>query len=153
MENVSKCILCFCAQLLALYAYWHCFFGHGDFSISSSGYTKSATQQSSTNLAALQITCPSENVARTLSYGLVEKKLAACVNIVPKVSSIYHWNGSIQEDSEVLMIVKTKQIYVSQVIQFVEQGHPYDIPEVISFSIQDGNKDYLNWVAAYVDSS
>lgn len=153
MENVYKCVFCFCAQILALYTYWHFFFGHANFfHLFSTSSRIIDTKSSELEVSAIFITCPSDSVAKTLSYGLVEKKLAACVNIIPKVLSIYHWNGSVQEDSEVLMMVKTKKSYVSQIIQYMKKGHPYDVPEVISLTIQEGNKDYLEWIRNYIES-
>uniref|UniRef100_UPI00358FA65B protein CutA isoform X2 n=1 Tax=Myxine glutinosa TaxID=7769 RepID=UPI00358FA65B len=101
-------------------------------------------------VSAAYVTCPNEEVARKLARGLVEGKLAACVNIIPQIKSIYEWQGKIEEDSEVLMMIKTRTTKVPQVTQYVKKHHPYDVCEVISHPIQDGNPDYLSWVTTVV---
>uniref|UniRef100_A0A4W5K7W0 CutA divalent cation tolerance homolog n=1 Tax=Hucho hucho TaxID=62062 RepID=A0A4W5K7W0_9TELE len=81
-----------------------------------------------------------DNVKRKYqSRGIIEKKLAACVNIVPKITSVYEWQGKIQEDSEVLL--------VSIPISFYSwSNHPYEVAEVISLPIEQGNPPYLKWL-------
>lgn len=149
MENVPKYFIAFLLQILALYFYWLFFFGSKNIPVSSLmvGDSKSPLEY---GLTVLQITCPTEELAKKLSHGLVAKNLAACVNIIPKVTSIYSWDGKTEEDNEVLMIVKTKINIVGKVVQFVKSMHPYEVPEVISLPIQDGNHDYLQWVAGAV---
>lgn len=149
MENVPKYFIAFLLQILALYFYWLFFFGSKNIPVSSLmvGDSKSPLEY---GLTVLQITCPTEELAKKLSHGLVSKNLAACVNIIPKVTSIYSWDGTTEEDNEVLMIVKTKISIVGKVVQFVKSMHPYEVPEVISLPIQDGNHDYLQWVAGAV---
>uniref|UniRef100_A0A8C4Q6X3 CutA divalent cation tolerance homolog n=1 Tax=Eptatretus burgeri TaxID=7764 RepID=A0A8C4Q6X3_EPTBU len=101
-------------------------------------------------VSAAYVTCPNEEVARKLAKGLVEGKLAACVNIIPQIKSIYEWQGQIEEDSEVLMMLKTRTTKIPQVTQYVKTYHPYEVCEVISHPIQDGNPDYLSWVTTVV---
>lgn len=85
--------------------------------------------------------------AETIATFLVKEKLAACVNIVPKIKSIYTWQNKIEKEDEVLMLIKTKQSLFAKVKEKIILLHPYDVPEIISINIQDGAKDYLNWIS------
>jgi periplasmic divalent cation tolerance protein len=78
----------------------------------------------------------------------VGKRLAACVNIIPGITSIYSWKGSVQKDDELLLMIKSRESLVSQIVSDVRQNHPYDVPEVISVPIGGGNEAYMQWVAA-----
>lgn len=91
-------------------------------------------------------TCEDDTEAAALARVLVEQKLAACVNIVPKVRSIYQWQGKIEDDSEVLLIIKTATDKVASLKQAVVEHHSYDSPELISFNIEDGLPEYLQWI-------
>ena len=93
-------------------------------------------------------TCPNEEVARGLAGCLVENRLAACVNILPEIRSIYRWQGELQEDGEALMIMKTsRQAYPALEARLLED-HPYDVPEVIAVPLEAGSRNYLDWIAA-----
>jgi periplasmic divalent cation tolerance protein len=92
-------------------------------------------------------TCPDEETARALAEGLLEEKLAACVNVLPGIRSIYRWQGEAQDDSEVLMVVKTTQLQLDRLAQWLEQHHPYELPEVIALPVSGGLQGYLDWVA------
>lgn len=85
--------------------------------------------------------------AETIATFLVKEKLAACVNIVPKIKSIYTWQNKIEKEDEVSMLIKTKQSLFAKVKEKIILLHPYDVPEIISINIQDGAKDYLNWIS------
>ena len=91
------------------------------------------------------VTIPRDEVA-TMAKGLVEERLAACVNIVPKIESVFWWDGKIQHDEEALLIIKTTQLKVEAMIGYVQENHPYDVPEIITLSLAEGLPDYLNWV-------
>ncbi len=84
--------------------------------------------------------------ARALASEIVENKLAACVNIVDTVRSIYRWKGKITSDDEALLIIKTATKKVENLIKYVKENHSYDIPEVVSLNIAEGNPDYLDWL-------
>ncbi|KAG8238707.1 hypothetical protein J437_LFUL015265 [Ladona fulva] len=96
------------------------------------------------------VTAPSEEVAKKLAKGIVGEKLAACVNIIPKVTSIYEWKGELSEDAEVLMLVKTRTNRIEELIDFIRTNHPYELPEVISLPIEKGNPPYLDWISEIV---
>lgn len=84
--------------------------------------------------------------ARALATEIVENRLAACVNIVDTVRSIYRWKGKITSDDEALLIIKTATKKVENLIKYVKENHSYDIPEVVSLNIAEGNPDYLDWL-------
>ncbi|KAG8347689.1 putative CutA1 divalent ion tolerance protein [Trypanosoma vivax] len=92
------------------------------------------------------VTTPSKEVARELSQRLVIGRLAACVNIIPAVTSVYRWEGRVCEEEEFLMMIKTRTALVKDVIESVRAHHPYSVPEVISVPISSGNDAYLRWV-------
>jgi len=98
------------------------------------------------NEIVIFITAPNEDEAARIARSLVEARLAACANIVRNIRSIYTWQGKIQDDSEVLMIVKTRKGLFSAVSGKVKELHSYDVPEIIALPIMDGSPDYLNWL-------
>lgn len=111
---------------------------------------------SSSSLAGLYsvayVTVPNDEVAKRIARGLVESKLAACVNIIPQLLSIYEWEGKIQEDPELLLMIKTRTEKIDVLTKYVKDNHPYTICEVISLPIQNGNGDYLKWIGDVVPS-
>lgn len=86
--------------------------------------------------------------ASSLAKKLVEERLAACVNIVPKISSVYIWKGELQEDTEALLFIKTTASCVGPLTHRLKALHPYDVPEIITLKVseKEGNLDYLSWV-------
>lgn len=96
------------------------------------------------------VTVPDDQMARTLAKGLLEKKLAACVNIIPNIKSVYEWEGKIEEDSELILMIKTRTSRVDDVAQYVREHHSYDVAEVISTPIVNGNPPYLDWIGQIV---
>lgn len=85
-------------------------------------------------------------VAKRLAHGIVSKKLAACVNIIPGVTSVYEWEGKMNEDNELILMIKTKTDKVDDLSKFVRENHPYSVAEVISTPIENGNLPYLKWI-------
>ena len=91
------------------------------------------------------ITAPSEEEARRLAGGLVEARLAACVNLVPGVRSVYRWEGKLCDDGECLLIVKTTRARWREFESWVDQNHPYDCPECIALEPREVMAGYLSW--------
>lgn len=94
---------------------------------------------------SIYITAADGTEARKLGLTLVQEKLVACVNYFP-IHSIYRWKGSIEESGEVAVIAKTRRELVDRVIERVKQLHSYDVPCVVSWVIEQGNPDYLEWI-------
>ncbi|MDN3653701.1 divalent-cation tolerance protein CutA [Thalassotalea ponticola] len=90
--------------------------------------------------------CPSKDIAVDIAKRLVRDKLAACVNVIDNVSSIYQWQGDVVEDIEVTLIIKTKASVFDQLATTIESMHPYDVAEIIAFDINQGSQQYLAWI-------
>lgn len=92
-------------------------------------------------------TCPSDNaVAKNLAEQLVSQRLAACVNIMPNVQSVYTWQGKIAHDHENLLIIKSRRSLYSEIEAKIKALHPYELPEIIMVTLDAGLPDYLNWI-------
>jgi len=94
----------------------------------------------------IYITAPTEEVGKNIAKKLIEEKVAACINMVKNIYSIYWWKGNIEEDNEVLLIIKTKKDLFDKIEEIVKSIHPYTIPEIITLPIVAGSFDYLNWI-------
>ncbi|GAQ94349.1 divalent cation tolerance protein [Thermodesulfovibrio aggregans] len=92
------------------------------------------------------ITASSEDEAVKIAKTLVEEKLAGCVNIIRNVRSIYFWQGKVEDDQEVLMIVKTRSDLFEELEKRVKSLHSYTVPEIIGIKIKKGSENYLNWL-------
>jgi periplasmic divalent cation tolerance protein len=92
------------------------------------------------------VTCPAERAAE-IARPLVEEKLAACVNIIPGLRSIYAWEGKICDDPEALLLIKTRAALFEALRARVLELHLYEVPEVIALPILAGHTDYLRWLA------
>ncbi len=91
--------------------------------------------------------CPSNTVAGQIITALIEQNLVACVNRIGGVKSWYRWKGQIQQDEEVLLLIKTTRDLLGDVEAMIGKLHPYELPEVIAVSIAAGSADYLRWLA------
>lgn len=92
------------------------------------------------------ITASSEDEAANIARALVEGRLAACVNIVRNVRSIYSWQGKVEDEPEILMIVKTQKKFFNSLSKKVRELHSYTVPEIIAAPIVEGSEDYLKWL-------
>ncbi|KDP41458.1 hypothetical protein JCGZ_15865 [Jatropha curcas] len=92
------------------------------------------------------VTVPNREAGKKLAQSIVKEKLAACVNIVPGIESVYEWKGEIQTDSEELLIIKTRQSLLEALTEHVKANHEYEVPEVISLPITGGSIPYLEWL-------
>ncbi|MGK0218632.1 MAG: periplasmic divalent cation tolerance protein [Planctomycetota bacterium] len=98
-------------------------------------------------------TAPDPVVARRLATGLVAGHLAACVNLLPGVTSIYGWEGAVEEASEVLMVIKTRAALVERVESFLGEEHPYATPECVSLAPERVEARYLQWLMKWTEEA
>jgi len=94
----------------------------------------------------LFITTATDEEAHLISRMLLEQRKAACVNIAPKVDSLFWWQGKLDSAQESLLIIKTKASLLDEVVELVKAAHSYEVPEIIAMPIIGGNKEYLNWI-------
>ncbi len=92
-------------------------------------------------------TCASSEEAEKVARTLVEKRLAACVNILPAVRSIYRWKGAIEDEKETLLLIKSSRALFGELRAEIQKLHSYEIPEAIAIPIVDGLERYLEWMA------
>ena len=97
------------------------------------------------------VTCGSEEEAVNISNALVEERLAACVNLISPVRSIYRWEGKIWDEKEWLLIIKTQRKRFDEVEKKVKSLHSYSVPEIIALPIIAGSSSYLDWLAEMTD--
>lgn len=109
------------------------------------------SKQTQSEPIVVYITAPGEEEAAVLARVLVEAKLAACVNMVSNVRSIYSWQGKIEDDRELLMIIKTQRHLFDRLAAKVREIHSYDVPEIIALPIVEGSPDYLRWLRESTD--
>ncbi len=95
-------------------------------------------------------TISGREAADALARALVEERVAACVNIVPNVTSVYRWQGQIETSEEFLLLVKTRADRVEKLRERLLDLHPYDVPEFVVFDVAEGSAGYLRWVASEV---
>jgi len=91
--------------------------------------------------------CPDEETANHIALAVVEARLAACVNILPRVQSIYRWQGAVESAVEVPLLIKTTTAAYPALEAAIRERHPYEVPEIIALPISAGLPAYLNWVA------
>jgi periplasmic divalent cation tolerance protein len=94
------------------------------------------------------MTAGSRDEARTIARALVEERLAACCNLLDGMTSVYRWQGEIQEDAEVVVIAKTRAELVERLTARVQALHSYDVPCVVALPVSGGNPAFLDWIAA-----
>jgi periplasmic divalent cation tolerance protein len=91
-------------------------------------------------------TCPDKATAEKIAQLLVEAKLAACVNILPSITSIYSWKGQVESAEEHLLMIKSPQANYSAIETAIRDHHPYELPEIISVTVGQGLPEYINWI-------
>lgn len=104
--------------------------------------------RTASRIVALYATFPDLATADAIGRALVERRLAACVNLIPGMRSIYRWQGAIERAEEVVAVVKCRADRAQAVIAAIEEAHPYDTPDVVTLPIESGSARYLEWVAA-----
>jgi periplasmic divalent cation tolerance protein len=97
--------------------------------------------------------CPTIDSARELAGGLVEQRQAACVSILPGLTSVYAWKGKIESAEESLLLIKTRLANFSELERFIKQQHPYEVPEILAIPFQAGSSDYLAWLRESVSGA
>lgn len=95
----------------------------------------------------IYVTCGSREEARAIAYRVVEAKLAACANIIEGMTSVYRWEGRVEEGAEVVLILKTRAALVGELSARVKELHSFDVPCVVEIPLGGGNPDYLAWIA------
>lgn len=96
-------------------------------------------------------TTNTEREAKKIACVLVEKKKAACVQIIPKIHSIYEWKGEIHDDQEYLLLIKTQEKHAKDVMKLVRENHTYEVPEILILPVDTGSDEYLEWIKDVTD--
>jgi periplasmic divalent cation tolerance protein len=91
-------------------------------------------------------TCPTNSAAAAIATALLEERVAACVNQVPGIKSMYRWEGRIEHDDEVLLLIKTTRQMYPRVEETIGKLHPYELPEIIGVPLTAGSEAYLHWI-------
>jgi periplasmic divalent cation tolerance protein len=91
-------------------------------------------------------TCGSQEEAEKIAHHMIERHVAACVNIVPKITSIYRWKDKIESQSEWLLLIKTNADHVARVREAITVLHSYELPECVVLAMEDGSEQYLKWM-------
>ena len=102
------------------------------------------------NARVVLSTAGSHDEARKIAYALVEQRLAACVNLIGGVHSVYRWNDAVETADEVLLLIKTREEMVDAVRTRVHQLHSYEVPEFLVLDVAEGSSAYLDWIASCV---
>jgi periplasmic divalent cation tolerance protein len=100
-----------------------------------------------TDAVVVLVTAPTAEKAVELARTVVEEKLAACANVLPGVRSIYRWKGAVQDDAEVLLLLKTQRKRFPELRDRLLALHPYEVPEVLALPVEAGSEAYLDWIA------
>ncbi|ADY02248.1 MAG: divalent-cation tolerance protein CutA [Vulcanisaeta sp.] len=92
------------------------------------------------------VTVPNRDVGVEIARSLINNKLAACVNVIDGLRSIYYWEGRVEENNETLLIIKSRRDRLNDLVRYIRERHPYKVPEIIALPIIGGLDDYLRWI-------
>jgi periplasmic divalent cation tolerance protein len=106
-----------------------------------------------TELSLFYLTCPSETDAQDIAHRLLEKKLIACANILPQMTSIYRWEGKVEQESEVIVLLKSRSELAPQIESEILEAHPYECPCLLELPVTSGYEGFLNWVDEQIPHS
>ncbi len=98
-------------------------------------------------------TCASEEEANRIALLLVERHLAACVNVIPQIRSVYRWKGAVESSAEILLLIKSSRERFQALREALEGAHSYELPEALALPVIEGSDNYLNWLGATLESS
>ena len=112
--------------------------------------SRSEAQSYMTDKRLILTTCGSLEEARSIAHALVERQLAACVNIIPQIESVYRWKDEVETATECLLLIKTTEGVVDRTREALTELHSYEIPECIEIAIEAGNAAYLEWIGESV---
>lgn len=93
-------------------------------------------------------TAPDAIAAEKVARALLEARVAACVNVVPGVRSLYWWKGAVQDDTELLLVIKTRARMLELLEETIRANHPYEVPEILALPVRAGAASYLDWLLA-----
>jgi len=96
-------------------------------------------------------TAGSPEEARKIARAIVERQMAACVNVLPKIHSTYRWQGKVEEAEEWLLLIKTTRAAFARVRKAIKELHSYELPECVAFAAEDGSPEYLKWIGECVE--
>ena len=113
----------------------------------------SASVPSGSAVRVVLVTVPDVETGRSLAQSVVEARLAACVIVVPGISSVYRWKGEVHQDPEVLLVLKTTISVVEALRERVLELHPYEVPEFLVLPVEQGHPPYLGWVTGAVEET
>lgn len=102
----------------------------------------------STALQIVLCTVPDQETGDRIATTLVTEQLAACVNIVPEITSVYRWKGAVEQDQEALLLIKTSESSGQLLETRIRELHPYELPEIIAVPIHTGQTDYIKWITS-----
>ena len=102
------------------------------------------------HIRIVYISIPRDEAAK-FARAIVEERLAACVNIIPKMESFYRWEGEVLTDSEALLLCKTSAERMEALEEYVAENHPYELPECVAIKITEGLEEYLEWIEREVE--
>lgn len=110
--------------------------------------TEKSQPKTITDAIVVLCTAPDEACAQQLASLALSEKLAACVTLLPGASSMYYWEGKLEQEYEVQMILKSERSHQEALLNFLKQHHPYQTPELLVLPVHAGDKDYLSWLNA-----